>query len=185
MKKTIFVIFVILVVSLIGISTYKQLNKKSAKASRLDCHKEVVVFERVYANDKLEELQKLIKTGEIKYDFKIEKAKYMESKLFEFVDANKTSDEVLHILGLKNYDKSDLELKVLLYENDKLDPGKKSAEAKLYAGYLMFDFYISAIPIYKIQIDFMDLQGKDIAKRVECVKQSTQTVQNLLNGGTK
>ena len=100
----------------------------------------------------------------------------MESKLFEFVDADKTSEMILHSFGFENNQTSQLELAVLLYENDKLDPGKKSEEAKKYAGYLVFDFSISGVLIYKIQIDFMDMQGKDIEKRVDCAMKSVQSL---------
>lgn len=176
MKKTLFWTFIILIVCLIAVSAYKQFNKKGAKSSRLECQKEVVVFEKIYASEKLAELKNLLAKQNVKYSFRVEKSKYMESKLFEFVDADKTSEMILHSFGFENNQTSQLELAVLLYENDKLDPGKKSEEAKKYAGYLVFDFSISGVLIYKIQIDFMDMQGKDIEKRVDCAMKSVQSL---------
>ena len=176
MKKLFFFGLLVLVISIIGFSAFKQINK-SAKASRIDCQKEVVVFERIYKPKQIELLKNLILNQKAKIIFKVEKSKYMKSKLFEYVDINKTEKDIEKTFGLdQKQDANDSVIDVLLYENDKLDPGKKNDEAKKYAGYLVFDFYVKNELTYKIQIDFMDFQGKDIQKRIDCVRQSVQNL---------
>ena len=68
----------------------------------------------------------------------------------------------------KNQDKK-VSLNYYVYENDKEDSGKKNSEAKKYAGYLMFDFKYDKKLVYKIQIDYMDLDAKDLEDRMDCV----------------
>lgn len=176
MKKLFLFGFLVFILSIIGFSAFKQINK-SAKASRIDCQKEVVVFEKIYKPQQIELLKKSIFNHDAKIVLKIEKSKYMKSKLFEFVDINETEKYIEKAFGLNNnQDTNNILINVLLYENDKLDPGKKNDEAKKYAGYLVFDFYTKNELTYKIQIDFMDFQGKDIQKRIDCVQQSVQNL---------
>ena len=59
-----------------------------------------------------------------------------------------------------------------IYENDKDDPGKKTAKSKLYAGYLVFNFLLEGEQVYRLQIDFMDMQGKDIDEKIRCIMKS-------------
>ena len=56
-----------------------------------------------------------------------------------------------------------------IYENDKEDNGKKNNEAKSYAGYLVFEFKYENKLVYKIQTDYMNLDGNDINERMNCV----------------
>lgn len=175
MKKTILGLIGVVILILVGSSIYEQLNKKGAKSKRLDCHKNVTVFERVYHQDRLLSIKDLLNDGKFKLEFRVEKSKYMDTQLFEYVDIEQTQDEILNIFNHKE-DSDTLKVKVLLYENDKKDPGKKSKEALLYAGYLMFDFYLENSLVYKIQIDFMDMQGHDIKQTIECIKNSIITI---------
>ena len=66
-----------------------------------------------------------------------------------------------------------------IYENDKEDPGKKTAKSKRYAGYLVFNFRIEGEKVYRIQMDFMDLQGKDIKEKIVCVFDSVMSLKSL------
>ena len=176
MKKYLLLGVAFFIVSVVAFSAFKQINK-SSRASRLGCQKEVVVFERIYEPTKITLLHDLISKKVAKISLKAEKSNYMKTRLFEFVDPNQVQENIIQTFGLTNSENAkDLGLQVLLYENDKLDPGKKNDEAKKYAGYLVFDFYAKNQLIYKIQLDFMDLQGKDIAKRIDCAKQSLQTL---------
>jgi hypothetical protein len=174
-KKIIYSIIGIGLVLVIANSIYQQLNKKVAKSSRIDCHKSVTVFERVYNNEALKKIQKNIEDGSFDIVLKTEPSKYMQSQLFNYVDTNEIKKYINDTFGFKS-SSSELKINVLLYENDKLDPGKKNDEAKAYAGYLMFDFYLENVMIYKIQIDFMDMQGSDINKTIDCIKQSVLSI---------
>ncbi|QOG11901.1 hypothetical protein [Arcobacter sp. FWKO B] len=175
MKKSILALFIIGLVVIVAQSIYQQLNKKVAKSSRIECHKNVTVFERVYNNEKINAIQEFIKDGTFEISLKAEPSKYMKSQLFNYVDSQAVKEYIQNSFGLTTLDNA-LKINVLLYENDKEDPGKKSAEAKMYAGYLMFDFYLENEMIYKVQIDFMDMQGNDINKTIDCIKQSILSI---------
>lgn len=175
MKKTILIILGIVVFGLVANSVYQQVTKKGAKAQRLECHKGVTVFERVYAQDKLPKIQELLQNGEFGLTLKAERSKYMESKLFDYVDVTEIENYIKSSFGQKSENET-LKINVLLYENDKKDPGKKNDEALKYAGYLVFDVYLDKTLVYKIQIDFMDMQGFDIKTKIDCVKQSILSI---------
>ena len=64
----------------------------------------------------------------------------------------------------------------MVYENDKKDPGKKTPKSKKYAGYLTATFKIDNKKVYKIQTDFMSLQGEDIPQRISCIVKSVMTL---------
>lgn len=59
-----------------------------------------------------------------------------------------------------------------IYENDKEDSGKKNNDAKSYAGYLVFEFKYDNKLVYKIQTDYMNLDGNDIDDRMDCAVNS-------------
>jgi len=175
LKKILFSIIGLGVVLIIANSIYQQINKKVAKSSRIDCHKNVTVFERVYNTEEIKNVQKNIENGSFDIVLKTEPSKYMQSQLFNYVDSNIINQYINDSFGFKS-SSDELKINVLLYENDKLDPGKKNDEAKAYAGYLMFDFYLNNTMIYKIQIDFMDMQGRDIGRTIDCIKQSVLSI---------
>lgn len=177
MKKYIYIIFTAALLFLIGKSIYEQINKTGAKSLRLECHKNSTVFEKVLKPELLEKLQKDIEKGNIKVDIQIEKAKYMESKLFNHVDPQKVKKEFITLLNYKTLDKKTKNsVNILIYENDKNDPGKKTPKSKLYAGYLVFSFKVDNTLVYKLQIDFFDHQGKDISKVLKCALKSISTI---------
>lgn len=161
-----FTIFVLLAYAI-----YTQATKTSCRSLRLECHKETVVFERIYVQDEVKALKEDIRLRGVSLDLETQKAHYSPSKLFEILDLEAVRHDILK--EFKEASSQDApRLHVLLYENDPLDPGKKTKEAKLYAGYLVFSFYRGVDLVYKMQIDFMDKEGKDIAKRIGCVKAS-------------
>jgi len=174
-KKSIFILLGIVVFGLIANSVYQQLNKKGAKAQRLECHKNITVFERVYIQEKLSLVKELFQNGHFTVKFKVEPSKYMESQLFNYVDIQDTDNYIKSSFGQKK-ESENLSINVLLYENDKKDPGKKNDEARQYAGYLVFDVYLDKSLVYKIQIDFMDMQGFDIKTKIDCVRQSILSI---------
>lgn len=66
-----------------------------------------------------------------------------------------------------------------VYENDKEDPGKKTAKSKLYAGFIYLNFKLKDESVYDVQIDYKDLQAKDLAKRINCAIASFLSSKNL------
>jgi len=161
---------------------YKQLGQnKSAKSDRLACHKakKVVVFERVYKKDKLGALKQALKAGNVRIDPRAQKSEYMESQLFTHINKEKIVSMVQKRLqqeSTANDSDKNAVIDLLIYENDKKDPKKKTEKAKLYAGYLGFDFKLDNTLVYKIQIDFLDMQGRDIQQRIDCAVQSVMSL---------
>ena len=176
MKKYIYITIILLFLGMLGNSIYQEIHKKESKSARLVCHKNSTVFERVFKPKELIDLQKSIKNGNIKVTTEIEKSKYMNSTLFQYLDQNKVKNDFKRLLVGTNQNANTL-VNILIYENDKKDPGKKNAKAKLYAGYLVFSFSVNNKLIYKLQIDFFDKKGKDIPKILECGLQSILTLE--------
>ncbi len=183
MKNKIWIIVAILALAIFGNEIYKQVNKKpkSAKATRLDCQKVAVTFEKVVKKDLIENLQQTLKSGDYTLDVWADKAKYMKSVMFEYVDIKAIDKDIRE--KIKNYPLdieakkiNDIFVDVMVYENDKKDPGKKTKKSKLYAGYLEFAFKVDKKVVYKIQIDFMDLKGEDISERISCVVKSVMSL---------
>ena len=178
MKKFIYIIISIVFFVAIGNSIYDQMNKKSAKSVRLECHKNSTVFEKVLKPKLVTQLQDGIKNGAISLEIEIEKAKYMDSKLFEYVDPQVVKKDFINLIkNVKNNEKN-VQVNILIYENDKNDPGKKTAKSKLYAGYLVFTYKVQNKLVYKQQIDFLDHEGKDIPKVLDCGLISVLTLSN-------
>jgi len=163
-------ILAIFLIYIIGSSVYDQANKKKARLSRLDCQKEMVVFEKVYNAEALLHVKEALKGGSLSIESSIKKAKYMKTKLFDYVDINEIDALLKETIAKHHNAKSDkaLHVKYYIYENDKKDPGKKSPKSKLYAGYIYMTFSVDEVKAYVTQVDFMDMQGKDIAKRLDC-----------------
>lgn len=163
-------------------SIYHEMSKDKTpgKAKRLECQKRVTSFERAYSLSDIKHAQNLIEYENIDFSSHIEKSIYSESKLFEYI----TLDQTNKIFGdkLKSYvkhTKSDQKIYKLvyyIYENDKKNPGKKTAKSKLYAGYVVFEVKsLKNKTIYKVQIDFMDNKGADIKSSLDCTVESFMT----------
>ncbi|MGM0534188.1 MAG: hypothetical protein ACQERK_06825, partial [Campylobacterota bacterium] len=110
---------------------------------------------------------------------RVQKAEYMDSQLFTHIG----KEEVVDLLKARlAEDQSSVQtdknavIDLLIYENDKKDPKKKTEKAKLYAGYLTLDFTVEGTLVYKIQIDFLDMQGKDVADRIDCAVASVMSL---------
>ena len=180
MKNIQYIVLAVFIL-LVSNTIYTTLTKKSAKATRLKCQKEVVTFERIYDKSKIKLMQDLVKSGNFNIKSTIQKSSYMPTKLFQYVKQDEVDKIVLS--ELNSYKQKDtatndkkLQIDYLIYENDKDNPGKKTKKSKLYAGYLLFDFKIDGKIIYKSQSDFMDMKGKDIPKRVKCIIKSLMTL---------
>lgn len=141
----------------------------------------MTTFERVYDKKKLNEIKKLLKSGNVTIDSWVEKAKYSKSRLFEFVkleDMNNVTKKVLKKYQESSVTKDEKKLKIeyYIYENDVDDPGKKTKRSKLYAGYVVFRFISDNELIYQVQVDFMDKKGLDIPNSIECAIKSFITI---------
>ena len=173
MKKVLLALFALIVIFFIGKDIYQTKTKISPKATRIECQTKQVVFERIYDKqglDKLVDTLAKYKSGFV--SIKEQRSKYMPTQLFEHIHSVDIKNYFMSKIDIENYRNKDVVIDILVYENDKLDPGKKTPKSKLYAGYLVFDFYFEGILVYKIQIDFMDLEGKDINEKEDCVVSS-------------
>jgi len=182
MKKYIGVFVTVFLLVMIGNSVYTQMNKDKTpgKAKRLPCQAKVTTFERGFNNAEIKIAQALLESGNVSVKSTIEKAKYAESKLFDYVkleDTNKiVADELKKYIIVKSNKTENLNLSYNIYENDVKDPGKKTKKSKLYAGYVVFQVKNESNNIiYKVQIDFMDKKGADIAQSIKCSIKSFAT----------
>jgi len=172
--KYIYTILAIVILYFVGNDIYKQNTKKvaGAKSTRLACHKTSKVFERTYDTELLKKAQEAVLAGEYELTSRIKEAKFMETKMFKYVQLEKVDQMVKDAITKRKQADAKAEGKVAIdyyiYENDKADPGKKTKKSKLYAGFLRFIMTYNGKKFYSIQADFMNLEGKDIPKSVEC-----------------
>ena len=179
--KYIYTLLVIALLYFVGNDIYKQ-NTKTAgggKSTRLACHKTCKVFERTYDAELLKKAQETVRAGEYKLTSRIKEAKFMETQMFKYVQLEKVDQMVKDAIGKRKEADAKSDGKVAIdyyiYENDKADPGKKTKKSKLYAGFLRFIITYNGKKFYSVQADFMDLEGKDIPKSVECAIESFVT----------
>ena len=174
--KYIYPIIVLALIYFIGNDIYKQNTKTGAKSTRLSCHKTCKVFERVYDDELLKKAQETVRAGEYELTSRIKEAKYMQTQMFQYVHIEDVDQMVKDAIEKRKQADAKADGKVhidyYIYENDKADPGKKTKKSKLYAGFLRFILTYNGKKIYSVQADFMDLQGKDIQKSVECAIES-------------
>ena len=178
MKRIIYLALAVVVFGAIGKGIYDQSNKKGAKATRLTCHSKSVVFERLYMPEKLKNLQNRLLSEKPTLTFQTLPSTFMPTKLFEYLSSKDVANYTYKALGMENANTvaEDFKIAITIYENDKLDPKKKTPEAKLYAGYLVYDFYLKNELVYKIQVDFMNMQASDVEERVACAIESVKTL---------
>ncbi|MEA3418900.1 MAG: hypothetical protein U9Q90_05820 [Campylobacterota bacterium] len=178
--KYVYYILVIVFLYFVGNDIYQQTTKKGARSTRLACQKERKVFEKVYEKDLLEKAKSALMSGNYELDSSIKKAKFMKSTLFDYVHIEEVDRNVREAIAKQKqpdiHSDEKVQIEYYIYENDKDDPGKKTKKSKLFAGYLRFSFMLNAKKIYMIQIDFMDLQGRDIQKSVDCAIESFITI---------
>jgi hypothetical protein len=172
-------ILLIGVVLIIMKSAYDQAQKPSAKAARLACHTKSVVFEKVQTPSLLKELQNALRSGDVVITTKTLESQHMPTRLFEYLKASDVENQTRQELAkyaLSSPVQKKAKIDITIYENDKLDPGKKNLEAKLYAGYLIYQFYLADEAVYKIQIDFMDLKASDVEEKIVCAIDSVMSL---------
>lgn len=120
----------------------------------------------------MERIISLLEQGNVHYDCSITPSRYMESVISHHVTVDMLTTASQKSLGNGNNPDSPLKIRCELIENDKLDPGKKSKNCKLFAGYLLYTFFLDKTQAYKIQIDVMDSKGGDIPERLSCIQES-------------
>ena len=177
--KYIYMILTLLLIIAIGYLLSGATNK-SANAQRIACHDEFVVFEKVYSDTLSEKVKSALRSDMYTLTSSVQKSVYIKTRLFEYVDLKEVDKLVVnsiakyHTSNVKRDDK--VAVDYYIYENDKSDPGKKTAKSKLYAGYLHFNFTYEGKRVYAVQVDFMDQQGKDIGQSVACAIESINTL---------
>jgi hypothetical protein len=178
--SNIYKIFLASIILFVSYGVITKLNDKGARAYRIDCHKEIVVFESVYDKEKLKKVKELIFSGNFKIKSHIRLSKYMDTQMAKYVNMEEIDKMLISKLNQNVDNKKENKEKAVIdyyvYENDKDDPGKKTPKSKLYAGYLHFDYRLNNKSIYRFQIDFMDLKGKDIEKRLNCTIKSLKSI---------
>jgi len=161
------------------ISISKIQKTGGGNSTRLACHKKCKVFERTYDAELLKKAQEAVRAGEYELTSRIKEAKFMETKMFQYVQLEKVDKMVNDAIAQRKQDDAKDDGKVVIdyyiYENDKDDPGKKTKKSKLYAGFLRFILTYNGKEFYSVQADFMNLEGKDIPKSVECAIESFMT----------
>lgn len=182
MKKLLYAVIIFAVSYVFITSIYQEMNKDETpgKAKRLECQKKVTTFERAFDDAEIILAQKQIQSEEVLFSSDIEKSIYMESALFKYISLKQTDavfKEMIRKYVVNNESISKrFNYSYYIYENDKKDPGKKGKKSKLYAGYVVFTVKNeNNKTIYKIQIDFMDEKGQDVAESIRCTIKSFMT----------
>ncbi|EFK96985.1 conserved hypothetical protein [sediment metagenome] len=183
MGKYIYWIFVVVFFSLLANEAYKYFYPNdNIRAKRIECQEESITFERIYSPSLIKEAINALESGNVKTKYKMVPSVYTTSQMGKYFTIEDVNNDLLKILA-KHKKQNKLNTQPLLidyyvYENDVDDPGKKTEEAKKYAGYIRMNFYIGDSHVYANQIDFMDWQGKDIKDRLECAINSLRTLEN-------
>lgn len=166
----------ILVILFVTFAVFEEINKFDPKQKRLECQEKTITFEKIDFEHPIWETNNLIETNNFIIKSNIEYSKLMTSHLINVLtveQADKTLNNVLNKYVNSNVpnDKK-LLIDYYIYENDKEDKGKKGSKSKLYAGYLLFEFKLANKLVYKIQTDYMNIDGKDIEERMDCAIKS-------------
>jgi len=183
MKKYLVISGLVFISYFLGMEIYNEATKDKTpgKSKRLECQKNVTTFEKAYNLNDIKTAQEKIKNGNYSFSSTIEKAKYAQSKLFNYISQKQTDkifeNELKTYIVKENNQDAKIQLKYNIYENDIKDPGKKTEKSKLYAGYVWLEIKNERnLVIYKVQIDFMDKEGKDIDKSIKCCIKSFMTI---------
>ncbi len=174
MKSKIIPIFIITLLCFIFYSIFIQATK-SAKSKRLECQSKTTTFEKIFFEEPIIEAINSFKSNNYEIISNIEYSKYMKSHLIDILTKEQSDEKLKKVIDKylsSNYTKiSDKKalLNYYIYENDKEDKGKKNNDAKSYAGYLVFEFKYDKKLVYKIQTDYMNLDGNDIEERMDCI----------------
>ena len=175
MFKYFYALIVALFFYMVGSEIYNSINKKGGKSTRIECHEKSTTFEHIYKEDDIKAMQEAFKSGEVEIKSKFKLSTHMKSDIANHITLQEVDAMIMgQVAKYKAQKKSDKKLLIdyFIYENDKADPGKKTAKSKLYAGYLRLYFILEGQKIYHFQIDFMDLKGRDIEEKVACMVES-------------
>jgi len=182
MKKVSIYIIFIAVVGVISYNVLNQMNKQKVpgKLDRLPCHKNITSFERGYDNERIKSAKELLLSGNYKLVSDVDKAQYMTSTLFEFIDLKDTDEYFYKLIDTKTQKQrvyqNGITLMYTIFENDIEDTKKKSDNCKLFRGYIVLKIKDAKNKVlYQVQIDFMDHKGKDIFKTLDCSLESFLT----------
>lgn len=174
--KYIITLLVTVVLAFMASTLFMKISKKSPKSHRISCHKSTTTFEKVIDKNGLKGLQNALKDGDFSLHATPLPSKYMPSQLFLHVNVEDIKREFLALFPEPKGGKKDANIEIFVYENDKLDPKKKTKKSKLYEGYLLFNFSYKDRLIYKLQLDFYEKNGKDIAPLLGCAKESVWSI---------
>ena len=173
MKKILPVILLLLII-FVCFGVYEQANK-SVKIKRLECQSKTTTFEKIFVEEPVLEAINLLRNNNYTIDSSIKYSKFMKSYLINILTKEQTDESLKKVINkyindVDNQIANDKKLLIdyYIYENDKEDNGKKNKDAKQYAGYLMFEFKYDNKLVYKIQTDYMNINGSDIEDRMDC-----------------
>jgi hypothetical protein len=172
-------IILLVVMTFVAYGVYKQANK-SIKTKRIECQAKTTTFEKIFIEEPIKEAIKSLKTNSYTINSSIEYSKFMKSNLVNILTKEQADEKLEKIIKSyiadtniqTNTDEKRLLIDYYIYENDKEDKGKKNNDAKSYAGYLLFEFKYDNKLVYKIQSDYMNLDGNDIEERMTCAIRS-------------
>lgn len=172
-------IILLVIITFVAYGVYTQANK-SIKTKRIECQSKTTSFEKVFVESPIKEAISSLKANNYVLNSSIEYSKYMKSNLVNLLTKEQADEKLEKII--KSYivetntqaatSENKFSINYYIYENDKEDKGKKNNDAKSYAGYLVFEFKYDNILVYKIQTDYMDLNGTDIEDRMNCAVKS-------------
>lgn len=168
----IFPLVLIVLLSVISYGIFKEITK-SSKIKRLECQSDTTTYEKIFIKNNIKDAIQSLESNNYEIISEIRYSKFMKSHLIEIL-SKEQSDEILKKV-IQKYTYKDIytNKKVLIdyyvYENDKEDSGKKNDKAKLYAGYIVFEFKYEDKLVYKIQTDYMNIDANDLQERMDCV----------------
>lgn len=153
-------------------------TKKSLKSKRLDCQNRTITFEQISKSENITTAQNLLLSNNYIIKSNIEYSQLMPTVLHSYFDINRANELLIKNIPFNEKINSDEKLLIdyYIYENDKEDKNKKNDKAKLYAGYLVFEFKFENKTLFKIQTDYMKQDGSDIEERMQCVIKSFLTI---------
>lgn len=158
-----------------GIIT-KEKDTSLKKEKRVECQKKTITFEKIANKNLAKDAIKALETDNYIIKSRIEQSVYMKSSILNYITKEKSDVLLKSTISKYIKDKKVAEKKLTIdyyiLENDKEDKGKKGPKAKLYAGYLVFEFLYDGKLIYKIQTDYMKSDTSDIPERMDCVIKS-------------
>lgn len=173
-------IYILIFLAFIGFFSYGIIAKDNTnslkKHKRLECQKKTITFEKIANLDNIEEAINLLLTDNYKIKSYIQYSKFMQTQIANYMDIKRANEYLIQSINIYSKEAKQnnkkLQIEYYIYENDKEDKGKKSKKAKLYAGYLVFEFKLENKLIYKIQTDYMEENTSDILQRMDCVIKS-------------